>query len=127
MPKAELTVPVDTVLVVGHEKLTIDLTRLLPSVRVLRIPRSSGTVDLDESYRQIVAAAQVRAYFYGEPSLPKELESLSGRAVAREGALTPYSFQIGWETLTILRIGEGKLANVWGNVEAYAWFRKRRS
>ena len=92
--------------------MTIDLTRLFPSVRILRIPRSSGTVDLDEAYRQIVASAQIRGYFYGEPALPKEVESLNGQMVALEGALSPYSFQIGWETLTILRVGEGASSEV---------------
>ncbi|ORX38582.1 hypothetical protein BD324DRAFT_621467 [Kockovaella imperatae] len=101
---------IDTIAVIGHEKLTIDLTRLFPNVRVIRLPRSSGTVDLDDANRQIVAAAQVRSYFYGEPSLPKEIENLSGRMVAREGNLIPYSFQIGWETLTILRVGEENAA-----------------
>jgi hypothetical protein len=28
--------------------------------------------------------------------------------VGLAGQLTPYSFQIGWETLTIVRVGEGK-------------------
>ena len=65
-------------------------------------------MDLDEAYRQIANAAQVRGYFYGEPSIPKEISGLVGRSVAREGSLSPYSFQIGWETLTILRVGEGQ-------------------
>lgn len=99
---------VDTLVVIGHEKLSIDLTRQFPSVRTIRFPKSGGTVDLDDAYRQVVQAAQVRAYFYGEPSLPKELSNLPGKMVAREGILSPYSFQIGWETLTILRVGEGE-------------------
>ena len=92
---------------IGHEKLSIDLTRLFPSVQIVRIPKSGGVVDLDDSYRQIVSAQQVRGYFYGEPELPKEINGLSGRMVGLEGHLSPYSFQIGWETLTILRVGEG--------------------
>ena len=92
---------------IGHEKLSIDLTRLFPSVQIVRIPKSGGVVDLDDSYRQIVSAQQVRGYFYGEPELPKEISGLSGRMVGLEGHLSPYSFQIGWETLTILRVGEG--------------------
>ena len=96
-------------MVIGHEKLTIDLTRLFPSVRIIRIPKSGGAVDLDDTYRQVAHAAQVRGYFYGEPSLPKALEGLVGRMVAREGGLSPYSFQIGWEKLTVLRVGEGEV------------------
>jgi hypothetical protein len=82
--------PVDILFVVGHEKLTIDLTRLFPHVRVIRIPKSGG------------------AYFYGEPSLPKELGGLMGRMIAMEQGLSPYSFQIGFETLTVIRVGEGE-------------------
>lgn len=99
---------VDTLIVVGHEKLTIDLTRMFSGLRVVRIPKSGGAVDLDDGYRQILAAQQVRGYFYGEPTLPKHLESLSGRMVGLENGLSPYSFQIGWETLTIIRVGEGE-------------------
>ena len=106
---AYVSVSVDVLLVLGHEKLTIDLDRLLSprGVRVLRIPKSGGAVDLDDTFRQSSQAFQIRAYFYGEPSLPKEISSLVGRSVARETGLSPYSFQIGWETLTILRVGEG--------------------
>ncbi|CAD6578790.1 MAG: Cleavage polyadenylation factor subunit clp1 [Tremellales sp. Tagirdzhanova-0007] len=103
---------IDVLLVLGHEKLTIDLDRLLSprGVRVLRIPKSGGAVDLDDTFRQSSQAFQIRAYFYGEPSLPKEISSLVGRSVARETGLSPYSFQIGWETLTILRVGEENAA-----------------
>ena len=50
----------------------------------------------------------VRAYFYGEPAVPASLEGLMGKAVPRGLSLTPYSFQIGWETLSVLRVGEGE-------------------
>ena len=32
---------------------------------------------------------------------------MGARVVGLAGQLTPYSFQIGWETLTIVRVGEG--------------------
>lgn len=110
-PSTALTA-VDTILVLGHEKLSIDLTRIFPHVQIIRVPKSGGVVDLDESYRQIVAAQQVRSYFYGEPELPREISALSGRTVGLEGGLSPYSFQLGWETLTILRVGEGESSGV---------------
>jgi hypothetical protein len=100
--------PVDILFVVGHEKLTIDLTRLFPHVRVIRIPKSGGAVDLDDTFREISHAWAVRSYFYGEPSLPKELGGLMGRMIAMEQGLSPYSFQIGFETLTVIRVGEGE-------------------
>jgi len=100
---------VDVLLVLGHEKLTIDLTRLFSprEVRVIRVPKSGGAVDLDDNFRQVVQSFQVRTYFYGEPSLPKEISGLVGRSMAIEAGLSPYSFQIGWETLVVLRVGEG--------------------
>lgn len=52
----------------------------------------------------------VRSYYYGEPSLPKEIESLLGKMINPDHPLSPYSFQIGWETLTILRVGEENAA-----------------
>ncbi|WWC63199.1 uncharacterized protein I303_105799 [Kwoniella dejecticola CBS 10117] len=101
---------VDTILVIGHEKLHIDLSRL-PSlqsrgVNVVRIPKSGGVVDLDDQARELVHSFQIRSYFYGEPPLPTEISSLMGKMVGLDGALNPYSFQIGWETLVVLRVGE---------------------
>lgn len=103
-----LTSTVDTILVLSHEKLSIDLTRMFPSQTVLRLPKSGGVVDLDEHYRTLIQAFQIRSYFYGEPQIPGNLTSLGGKMVGLAGQLTPYSFQIGWETLTIVRVGEGK-------------------
>jgi hypothetical protein len=48
--------------------------------------------------------------------MPRELGDadggmgLMGRVVEREKGLSPYSFQIGWETLSILRVGEGEFS-----------------
>lgn len=67
-------------------------------------------VDVDDTYREIVHAAQVRSYFYGEPALPANLSKLVGRTVPLGISLSPYSFQIGWDTLHILRVGEGSAA-----------------
>lgn len=92
----------------SHEKLSIDLARLFPQLNVLRLPKSGGAVDLDEHYNTLIQAFQIRTYFYGEPRLPAHLSSLPGRTVGLAGQLTPYSFQIGWETLTIVRVGEGQ-------------------
>ncbi|WVQ81929.1 hypothetical protein IAT38_004056 [Cryptococcus sp. DSM 104549] len=105
---------IDTILVIGHEKLHIDLSRLsiLKSrgTTVLRVPKSGGAVDLDDHYRETAHSFMVRTYFYGEPPLPREISSLVGKMVGLDGDLTPYSFQIGWETLTVLRVGEENFA-----------------
>ena len=107
---ANLAMTVDTILVISHEKLSIDLSRLFPHLTVLRLPKSGGAVDLDEHYNSLIQAFQIRSYFYGEPKLPAELAppSLQGKQVGLAGQLTPYSFQIGWETLTVVRVGEGQ-------------------
>ncbi|OCF37831.1 mRNA cleavage and polyadenylation factor Clp1 [Kwoniella heveanensis BCC8398] len=114
---------IDTILVIGHEKLHIDLSRLsaLQSLGtvVLRIPKSGGVVDLDDNQREIINNFQVRSYFYGEPPLPPQIApgggssaggaggmGLIGKMVGLDGGLSPYSFQIGWETLVVLRVGE---------------------
>ncbi|WRT68306.1 uncharacterized protein IL334_005282 [Kwoniella shivajii] len=101
---------IDTILVIGHEKLHIDLSRL-PSlqsraVNVIRIPKSGGVVDLDDAQKELVQSFQIRTYFYGEPILPKEISGLMGKMVGFDGSLNPYSFQIGWDTLVVLRVGE---------------------
>jgi len=103
---------VDLVIVIGNEKLTIELGRLLDSrgVKVVQFPKSGGVVNLDDSYREIVHAQQVRSYFYGEPPLPDDLARLVGRTVPLGLQLSPYSFQIGWDTLHVLRVGEGSAA-----------------
>jgi polyribonucleotide 5'-hydroxyl-kinase len=106
------TFEVDLVVVIGSEKVTIDLQRVLDSrgVKVIQLPKSSGVVDVEDSYREIVHAQQVRSYFYGEPALPSDLSQLVGRTVPLGLQLSPYSFQIGWDILHVLRVGEGSAA-----------------
>lgn len=65
---------VDTVLVLGHEKVTIDLTRIFasspngnftPRPTVLKLPKSGGVVESDESSKARQRSNQVKTYFYG--------------------------------------------------------------
>ncbi|KAI9637324.1 Pre-mRNA cleavage complex II protein Clp1-domain-containing protein [Dioszegia hungarica] len=101
---------IETLLVIGNEKLSIDLSRLLPALNIIRLPKSSGVVDRDEPLRETEHTQIIRSYFYGEPALPKEIDILLGKMVHPDHSLSPYSFQIGWETLTILRVGEENAA-----------------
>ncbi|EAL20505.1 hypothetical protein CNBE4250 [Cryptococcus deneoformans B-3501A] len=101
---------IDTIIVIGHEKLHIDLSRL-PLVQsrqlnVIRIPKSGGAVDLDDHDRETAHIFQVRTYFYGEPPLPPQISSLVGKMVSLDFELSPYSFQIPWSRLVVLRVGE---------------------
>lgn len=101
---------IDTIIIIGHEKLHIDLSRL-PLVQsrqlnVIRIPKSGGAVDLDDHDRETAHLFQVRTYFYGEPPLPPQISSLVGKMVSLDFELSPYSFQIPWSRLVVLRVGE---------------------
>lgn len=101
---------IDTIIVIGHEKLHIDLSRL-PLVQslklnMIRIPKSGGAVDLDDHDRETAHLFQVRTYFYGEPPLPPQISGLVGKMVSVDFELSPYSFQIPWSRLVVLRVGE---------------------
>lgn len=110
--QAVATFDVDLVIVIGLEKLTIEMQRLLGpgGVKVVQLPKSGGVVDVDDAHRELVHAAQVRNYFYGEPALTGDLSKLVGRTVPLGLQLSPHSFQIGWDTLHVLRVGEGSAA-----------------
>lgn len=65
---------IDTILVLGQEKVTIDLTRIFASASqeefhpkpiVLKLPKSGGVVEEDDAYRARFKNSQIRTYFYG--------------------------------------------------------------
>lgn len=67
---------IDTILVLGQEKVTIDLTRIFGASnaakeftpkppQVLKLPKSGGVVEEDDAYKSRLRNAQVRTYFYG--------------------------------------------------------------
>lgn len=63
----------DMILVVGHEKLNLELTRTFGASaaqgsfapQIVKMPKSGGAVELDDLYRQRLQDLQVRTYFYG--------------------------------------------------------------
>ncbi|PWN43810.1 hypothetical protein IE81DRAFT_311554 [Ceraceosorus guamensis] len=79
------TLYIDTIIVLGHEKLHIELTRLFASatpggeasaassasssthkpIQVIKLPKSGGVVELDETYKARLRSLQIRNYFYG--------------------------------------------------------------
>ena len=86
-------------LVVGGEKLFIEMRKLLDTnrtVTVVRIPKSPGVADLDTAYRRRIRDKQLKSYFYGGPPLS-------------HGALNPHKVQIPFEFLKVYRVGEGSL------------------
>ncbi|KAJ9109036.1 hypothetical protein QFC21_000362 [Naganishia friedmannii] len=99
---------VDVLIVIGNEKLTIEMQKLFSKngVTVISAPKSGGVVELDDHYRNRIKSQQTKTYFYGEPPLPPRLTNLPGRMVAMEASLHPHSFTVSWDDLEIYRIGE---------------------
>jgi len=63
---------VTTLVVVGSERLYSDMLRRYDTpttngISVVKIPKSGGCVDRDESFLKLSRARQVKEYFFGEP------------------------------------------------------------
>jgi len=118
---------VDTVIVVGHDKLNLELTRLYANnptgsaPQIVKIPRSGGAVEVDEVYQQKLHDLQIRSYFYGMPlGRPRELGSSGESGVAAAlgldeplggvPSLNPYSSTIPFDLLKIYRVGQDRVA-----------------
>lgn len=66
-------------------------------VHVLRLPKSGGCVDRDESYMKSLRQAQVRAYFFGSgPRNP----------------LSPHTLSLAFEELPILKLNDRKCRTI---------------
>lgn len=88
---------VDVLLVLGNEKLHLEMTKLLSTnktVKVVRVPKSGGASDVDVAYRRRLQASQVRSYFYGGPALS-------------QGQLSPFTIVVKFDDLKIYRVGSG--------------------
>ncbi|TKY88506.1 hypothetical protein EX895_002494 [Sporisorium graminicola] len=129
---------IDTIVVLGHEKLNLEMTKLfgasgetaeipgsagaqrLPQVNVIKLPKSGGVVELDETYRARLKALQVKTYFYGGSSVGSGSTAeggvpnvvLPGHADPLGGvpSLSPYSTTIPFDLLEIYRVGQESLA-----------------
>lgn len=66
---------VDTIIVLGHEKLNVEMTKLFGAqgsgISVVKLPKSDGVVEFDSSFKQKLRSLQVRNYFYGGSSHKK--------------------------------------------------------
>ncbi|PCH37779.1 hypothetical protein WOLCODRAFT_135845 [Wolfiporia cocos MD-104 SS10] len=108
---------INVILVVGHEKLNVEMQRTYGSrVVVVKIPKSGGVVELDAGYRERIRRYQLHNYMYG-----RVLEPPSGLAVNTylQGGeqtpelslnLAPQSTVVSFGDLTIYRIGEETMA-----------------
>ncbi|KAF9506638.1 hypothetical protein BS47DRAFT_1378074 [Hydnum rufescens UP504] len=115
------TFGVNIIVVVGHEKLHVEMQRLFgtytsanPSITIVKIPKSGGVVEIDHAYRERLHAHQLRTYFYGTPLfLPKNMTEASanlGGEASTELTLSPYSSVLGFDDILIYRIGGESLA-----------------
>lgn len=117
------------ILVVGHEKLNVEMQRTYGHrMTVVKIPKSGGVcavfgltcflllmsrrlqaVELDLQYRQRVHAQQLHTYFYGQVTAPPRGLSASTIGDADfDGRLAPSSSVVPFGELTFLRIGESE-------------------
>ncbi|KAF9163443.1 hypothetical protein BGX21_008628 [Mortierella sp. AD011] len=87
---------VDVIIVLGHERLYSDMTRLhqKSGVAVIKLAKSGGVVERDSSFRRQTQNHKIREYFYG----------------TTKNELAPYSTMINYHDVEILRVGEGSLA-----------------
>ncbi|KAJ4487672.1 Pre-mRNA cleavage complex II protein Clp1-domain-containing protein [Lentinula aciculospora] len=104
---------INTILIVGHEKLNVEMQRSYGStLTVLKIPKSGGVVELDHSYRERVHKYQMHTYMYGEviPSPSGIRGGTQGGETLTDLILAPSSNVINFSDLTIYRIGAETMA-----------------
>ncbi|TFK54718.1 cleavage/polyadenylation factor ia subunit Clp1p [Heliocybe sulcata] len=104
---------INIILIVGHEKLTVEMQRIYGGrMDVVKIPKSGGVVELDHSYRDRVHSYQLHTYMYGlriEPP-PGVTDATLGGEPITDLALAPASLQLSFDDLSIFRIGEESMA-----------------
>lgn len=118
--------PVDTVVVLGHEKLNIELGRAFPQgsgVSIIKIPKSEGVVEMDETYKERLRATQIRNYFYGgagslgskkstgdDPSNKPAAMPAAEESLGNVPVLSSFSTSIPLDLLEVYRVGHESMA-----------------
>lgn len=95
--KANLSV--NTILVLGSERLSSEMTRRFSSyktandetVTVVKLDKSGGCVDRDETYMREMREASIKEYFFGN----------------EKSNLSPQTQQINFDDATIYKIRDG--------------------
>ncbi|KAF9532167.1 Clp1-domain-containing protein [Crepidotus variabilis] len=104
---------INVIVVVGHEKLNVEMQRSYgANLMVVKIPKSGGVVELDSSYRDRVTNYQLHAYFYGQVIKPPAgitNGSLGGESLT-DLVLSPSSTVINFNDIIIYRIGSDAMA-----------------
>ncbi|KAI0072264.1 hypothetical protein K474DRAFT_1693123 [Panus rudis PR-1116 ss-1] len=113
---------INVILVVGHEKLNVEMQRTYGNkLQVVKIPKSGGVVELDPPYRARVQKYQMHSYFYGSPrisppegmppiSMTNNTTYLIGGEQNADMTLSPSSTIVNFGDLKIYRIGEETMA-----------------
>ncbi|KII89197.1 hypothetical protein PLICRDRAFT_687666 [Plicaturopsis crispa FD-325 SS-3] len=104
---------VNIILVVGHEKLNVEMQRTYGNrITVVKIPKSGGVVELDHGYRERVQNYQLHTYMYGQViAAPPGISSTSlGGETMSDLVLSPSSTIISFDDLSIFRIGAESMA-----------------
>ncbi|KIY70120.1 hypothetical protein CYLTODRAFT_488383 [Cylindrobasidium torrendii FP15055 ss-10] len=104
---------INVILVVGHEKLNVEMQRTYGSqITVVKVPKSGGVVELDLGYRDRVHAHQLHTYFYGQVIPPPAgvPEGSYSNDTFADNVLSPSSTVCGFEDLNIWRIGAPAMA-----------------
>jgi len=89
---------VDTLLVLGSERLYSDMCRRFEDrsqnpVAVVKLQKSGGCVDREESFMKQSRETAIREYFFGEP----------------KRTLSPYTMTVGFDDLNVWRVGHGSI------------------
>ncbi|TBU35506.1 hypothetical protein BD311DRAFT_772602 [Dichomitus squalens] len=108
---------INVILVVGHEKLNVEMQRTYGNrMAVLKIAKSGGVVELDAAYRERVHKYQLHTYFYGHvmqppPGLPSKAYVQGGEQTPDQTMhLSPLSASVNFGDIVIYRIGEETMA-----------------
>ncbi|KAL5490182.1 CLP1 [Sanghuangporus weigelae] len=111
---------INVIVVVGHEKLNVEMQRMFGSkLSVIKLPKSGGVVDLDISYHERVHRYQIHNYMYGTHISPPpglvQRQGAPGNTTEEsefntDSRLSPLSTTINFNDLTIYRIGGGAIA-----------------
>lgn len=130
---------VDTIVVLGHEKLNIEMSKLFggagSGIGVIKLPKSGGVVELDQMFKQRLRALQVRNYFYGgrhvakssikgegvdvadgkedeKPEMNDIVNIVPGHSEPLGGlpTLSPYSTTIPFDLLEVYKVGQENMA-----------------
>ena len=94
---------VNTILVLGSEGLHSEMLRRFSSYRtssneaitLVKLDKSGGCVDRDDTFMQQMQEAAIREYFFGDP----------------KRTLSPHTQQVNFDDATIYKIHEGKFSH----------------